>query len=113
MPDPREQAEAVARWCGCHPTGNRDTPWRTPSGLFDVQFLPFYADSLDAMREVEDEIERRNLLKLYGFFLGCVVAGSDEQYWDFTRDDAFLAGATATALQRLQAAARVIEEVGK
>jgi hypothetical protein len=98
----REQAEAVAKWCGWKPTGNRNIPWRTPSG-FDVYRLPPYDDSLDAMRDVEDEIERRGLMGKYADAL----VGERELHTE-SEVERFLI--RATAAQRLEAAYWTIQE---
>lgn len=105
MPDPREQAEAVARWMGWRRRdGDAHLPWMNPSGK-PVYRIPTYADSLDAMREVEDEIERRGLLERYRLQLHAEWC-EDHKYPRFTL---FLI--TLTAAQRLQAAFEVIKEV--
>lgn len=103
MPDPREQAEAVALWMGWkRRNGDAHLPWRNPNGK-PVYRIPTYADSLDAMCEVEDEIERRGLLDQYGAQLFRVWCSSKAQI-TFT---SFLI--RATAAQRLQAAFEVIQ----
>ena len=103
--DAREMAEAVARWMGWKQRdGDPHLPWRNPSGM-PAYRLPNFASSLDAMREVEDEIERRGLdVKYMEHLVG--VLGKDRLVgeWEILR---------ATAAQRLEAAARVIEEVSR
>lgn len=111
MPDPREQAEAVARWCGWKRIGNGY--FVNPAGKFSFwEKPPDYAASLDAMREVEDEIERRGLWLEYAHVLeGIVTHSGPTMEWKSQWLGWVYMGARATALQRLQAAARVIEEV--
>ena len=94
MPDAREQAEAVAKWMGLI--------WRS----CEFETLPPYATSLDAMREVEDEIERRGLMGKYADAL----IGDRELHTEREVEHFLI---RATPAQRLAAAARVIEEVGK
>lgn len=105
MPDAREQAEAVARWCGWKRTGSYWQPWRNPKGRM-VYRVPPYADSLDAMREVETELSKRGHFRRYREVL--------KTMWneDLTRMDFGEYLVRLTALQRLAAAAKVIEEVG-
>ena len=109
MPDPREQAEAVARWMGWTviKKGAFYILWQPPYNDHPTIDLPDYADDLNAMREVEHEIERRGLLVEYVAMLRKVWQGHEDALdeWQY-----FLI--RATAAQRLEAAARVIEEVG-
>lgn len=105
--DAREMAEAMARWMGwteCKRPGFGEG--LCPPGSTYPDNLPKYASSLDAMREVEDEIERRGLVVEYMALLRKVWREStgaiDEWMYFLLR---------ASALQRLQAAARVIQEV--
>lgn len=120
MPDPREQAEAVARWCGWEtiPGLTIDSVlWLEPKTGRKWQTLPPYASSLDAMRAVEDEIERRGLCMVYRLHLLDAVRERAISLWHSSAEPATFdrwaeyAIATATAAQRLEAAAKVIEEV--
>ena len=102
----REQAEAVARWMGWKPTGSYSQPWRNPKGRM-VYRVPPYADSLDAMREVEDEIKRRGLWERY-----VTTLWMEHGPGGFMERNVYVGfGLRATAAQRLQAAFEVIKEV--
>lgn len=121
MPDPREQAEAVWRtlfpWpdtqcpvCGWtfddRPTGCRPGDcWLSPAPDRKSSEAPPLESCLDDMRIVEDEIERRGLTKHYWKALNGVWTVQDSGPFQH-----FLI--RATAAQRLEAAYRVIEEVG-
>ena len=118
MPDQREQAEAVARWCGWEFKGSRAAfPWRHAKKGVRLSHMPPYDESLDAMREVEDEIERRGLCMVYRLHLLDAVRERAISLWHSSAEPATFdrwaeyAIATATAAQRLEAAAKVIEEV--
>lgn len=106
MPNAREQAEAVARWMGWKydPSRPFDMRWQATRGDL-VDAAPAYWRSLDAMREVEDEIERRGLdVKYMEHLVG--VLGKDRLVgeWEIFR---------ATAAQRLEAAYGVIQEANQ
>lgn len=97
----REMAEAVGvfmdrKWCG-HPT-------------CDGTCLPDYADSLDAMREVEGEIHRRGLFERYVDELMKVQGWITEWAHVWEHHDAWRGLVLATAAQRLEAAYRTIQE---
>lgn len=108
MPDAREQAEAVAKfmdrkWCG--------------SPTCDGTCLPDYANSLDAMREVEDEIERRGLWRAYRSLLHMAVIDRGFALWESEKNNGVkyrecleYAVATATPAERLEALGKVMEE---
>ena len=104
MPDPREQAEAVARWCGWKHFENRNMPWRSHCGV-DAYRLPPFADSLDTWPPVEALLAERGLLRRYREELESMWRADD---MGMDRAEYLI---RASAAQRLAAAARVIEEV--
>lgn len=119
MPNPSEQAEAVAKWMGlekCHlwtgvNLGSAGGPAMLKGKCGHAKCYPKeygpprYADSLDAMREVEDEIERRGLIPEYVAELRRFWKASDDvpDFYPY-----FLI--RATPAQRLEAAYRTIQE---
>lgn len=116
MPDPRQQAEAVARWCYGTKRVHVDeygsvrvfegTAKRFSFKTHGIEYDWFYYSSLDVLRrEVEDEIERRGLMRKYEAALTDIFLAQEPPVdWHY-----FLI--RATAAQRLEAAAKVIEEV--
>lgn len=64
----RERDAALAQSLGwvLNPPNVRGLGWQTPDGRFlGTDAHPHYTQSLDAMRTVEDEIERRGLIGRY------------------------------------------------
>lgn len=100
MPDPREQAWAVARWCGWERARLDLFLDAQGNGVPSPRELP---RSRDAMEFVEREIERRGLMKSYWKALNGVWCEQDAEPFQH-----FLI--RATAAQRLQAAFEVIQK---
>jgi len=116
MPNPSEQAEAVAKWCGWKAGTTHKPSFANPSKMIEDRRiwvheklgvrhrLPDYAESLDAMREVEDRLAERGLMAKYETALSHIYFAQDAiSDWNH-----FLI--RATAAQRLQAAYRTIQE---
>lgn len=101
--DLRAMTLTVAKWCGY--TNIRLTEMfdevADHNGHTRVR-LPNFAESLDAMRKVEDEIERRGLeVRYMEELVGVLSADRLVGEWEVLR---------ATAAKRLQAAYRAIQE---
>lgn len=105
----REMAEAVAKWMGYTRTVDYWRFWVDPSGA-PADHPPRCADSLDAMREVEDMLAKRGLFERYVDELMKVQGWITEWAHVWEHHDAWRGLVLATAAQRLAAAAKVTEE---
>lgn len=104
----REQDQAIASLLGWKK--NTHGVWASPVGQHILGGLPSFTISLDAMRMVEGEIERRDLQVEYSATLKDIVAAA----YPLQPDQHFMFGAWrlihASAAHRAEAAYRALSE---
>jgi hypothetical protein len=111
----RELDAALARALGCEVVwidtwDDEGTPYRQPL-VVDVGRVPFYSTDLNAMHEVEAEIERRWLVEQYMTAIEDVYDDrelSDESEYAIVHNYPFWSLTHATAEQRARAALAVL-----
>lgn len=77
--------------------------WRSPKGHWLLSGLPVFVKNLNAMREVEKEIEARGLCEQYLSALEDIAQPATCAFWNLVH---------ATAEQRARAALAVLEAQG-